>query len=338
MTYRKPSIFCAIPCGDFYCIQAAIISRVSKLSNINLIIAEDDLCTKGLWDKIKEQINSSDLFMADISSGSPNIILELGYALREKNEKNIGIFIANSIAVPSDLNGFVLQKYSSSNDFQNKLVKWLCKILHSLDTERFNCLEKTKASFVEDFQDQDIFYRRWSVPPGGSCVFGGEGLRISNMHLPMLTTTLAILRDCEFSFKAKIESLRIGWVVKGILPQKRFYPEFCLMFNLDDQGILTPHILNMEKLNPSTLYQVFEKQRKRISNYTFKNRWINITTTVRGDFVEIKHDNSIVFSADFSKEPYVQYYHSSDRRGGQVGFRCYPDEEALINRVEINEI
>ena len=79
---RRPSVFYAIPCGDFYSIQNEIILAVSKKAQIDPIIAEDDLRTKGLWEKIKEQIDSSDLLVADISSGSSNIILELGYAIR----------------------------------------------------------------------------------------------------------------------------------------------------------------------------------------------------------------------------------------------------------------
>jgi hypothetical protein len=337
MQYRRPSVFYAIPCGDFYSIQNEIILAVSIKAQIDPIIAEDDLRTKGLWEKIKGQIDFSDLFVADISSGSSNIILELGYAIREKSIKNIGIFISNSSSIPSDLNGFVLQKYTSFNDFQGKLVEWLCQALPALDSNRFIDLKRRSANFQEDFLDQDLFHRRWSIPPGGSFVFTGQGVRISNMHLPMLTTTLEILKDCKLTFRAKIERSRIGWSVQGTKFYHRFYPEFCVMFNLDEAGIITPHVLNMEQPHPTTLYHIFSDQNTKIEHFV-KETWINSTIVVRGSSIEVSYNSSLVFSADFSKEPYAQYYNITGGKGGQVGVRCYPDEEATINYIQIEEL
>lgn len=69
---RKPKVFCAVPCGDFYSIQSEIIANVSDATDTNPIIVEDHARTDGLWKKIADQIDSADLFMADISSHSPN--------------------------------------------------------------------------------------------------------------------------------------------------------------------------------------------------------------------------------------------------------------------------
>jgi len=335
MNNRRPSVFYAIPCGDFYSIQNDIIGVVSKCGEVDSIIAEDDLRTKGLWDKIKEQIDSTDLFVADISSGSPNIILELGYAIREKNNKNIGIFISNSASIPSDLTGFVLQKYSSFNDFQIKLAEWLCQTLPSMKCTELTGLQKRFANFQEDFRDQDLFHRRWSIPPGGSFLFSGEGLRFSNMHLPMLTTTLAILKDCRFSFRAKIERSRLGWVVQGTKFHEKFYPEFCVMFNIDSEGTLTPHVLNMAHPNPITLYQPFPEI--KVKSFT-KSDWFDISTVVRGSNIEIIYAEKTIFSADFTREPYGQYYKTDGAKDGQIGFRCHPEEEATINHLFVEEI
>lgn len=335
MQYRQPSVFYAIPCGDFYSIQNEIIEVVSKNAQIDPIIAEDDLRTKGLWDKIKEQIDLADLFIADISSGSPNIILELGYAIREKNSKNIGIFISNSASVPSDLTGFVLQKYSSFNDFQRKLVEWLCQTLPSIDRDKLENLPKRNANFREDFHDQDLFHRRWSIPPGGSFIFSGDGLRLGNMPMPMLTTTLAILRDCKFSFRAKIERSRLGWVVQGTKSYHKFYPEFCVMFNIDNEGILTPHVLNMAKPNPKSIYEPFKSE--KVEGF-IKNEWFDISTIVRGSNIEIMYADKSIFSADFAEEPYGQFYNTDGTKDGQIGFRCYTDEEATINHLYVEEI
>ena len=95
--------FVAVPCGDFYSVQAAAISDVFRGSGVEAYIAEDEPTTKGLWSKIRDQIDSCDLFIADISSRSPNILLEVGYAIARKPETRIGVFTAESIEVPSDL-------------------------------------------------------------------------------------------------------------------------------------------------------------------------------------------------------------------------------------------
>ncbi len=62
-------------------------------------IAEDDPSTKGLWESIQKEIDDSDLFIADISSRSPNILLEVGYAIARKPKSRIGIFTAESIEI-----------------------------------------------------------------------------------------------------------------------------------------------------------------------------------------------------------------------------------------------
>jgi hypothetical protein len=40
--------------------------------------------TKDLWASIREEIDRADVFLADTSSGRPNIPLELGYAIARK--------------------------------------------------------------------------------------------------------------------------------------------------------------------------------------------------------------------------------------------------------------
>ncbi len=72
---RLPKAFVAIPCGDFYSVQAESIRSTIGEAGVRLYIAEDDASTKGLWEGIQHEIDDSDLFLADISSRSPNILL-----------------------------------------------------------------------------------------------------------------------------------------------------------------------------------------------------------------------------------------------------------------------
>jgi hypothetical protein len=72
---RKPMVFVAVPCGDFYSVQTDIIREVRSAAGVDCYIAEDSPDTKGLWDSISAQIDGADVFIADISSASPNILL-----------------------------------------------------------------------------------------------------------------------------------------------------------------------------------------------------------------------------------------------------------------------
>jgi hypothetical protein len=45
----------------------------------------------------------------------------------------------------------------------------------------------------------------------------------------------------------------------------------------------------------------------------------------------------VVFDADLSKQPFTQVYRSVPVKQGNVGFRCFPGEEATITRVEVRE-
>lgn len=117
--FSRLTAFVAIPCGDYYAVQAETIRAILEGAGVQAYIAEDDSSTTGLWNKIHERIDDSDLFIADISSRSPNILLELGYAMARKPKSRIGIFNAESIEIPSDLRWLIIQVYSSLLVFDN---------------------------------------------------------------------------------------------------------------------------------------------------------------------------------------------------------------------------
>ena len=336
MPPRQPKVFFAIPCGQSYSTQRDIIKNVADAADVKAIIVEDHKQTQGLWDKIAAQISSADLFVADISSGSANIVLELGYALREKSVEKIGIFISASQQVPADLDGFVRQRYTSFADFQSKLVEWLCEQISLLDRTRFDHLAIQRAGFSDDFIDQESFLRLWSFPPGSSFFLTHEGLRFTNAHLPILTATLALLKDCEFEFRARIDSSTIGWVVKGTKDPRNFIPSFCVMFNLNLKGILVPHIWHVRHIHPQTAYQTFAPV--SVTVHFDADNWFSIVTRVRGDIIEIENDGQVIFKDDFSQGPYANYYNDFPTKEGQVGFRCHPGEEATVNYVKVREL
>ena len=340
MNGRDATAFFAIPCGEFYSVQSDIVRRVCKAAKVTPIVAEDDPETKDLWGKIEEQIRHCDFFVADISSGSPNVILELGYAIREKSTRNVGIFVSESARVPSDLSGYLRQQYRSFADFQKKLVDWLCDALPGLDRESLRKVEESHASFSDDFMSESSFRERWSVPPGAACHITHEGLSFSNAHFPILTEPLALLQDCEFEFTARIDTQRIGWIVRGTKAPMRPYPSFCIMFNLappdaPDPG-LKPHIWHFQHPHPTLHYHPFDRVKVDVS--FSEEGWFTLATRISGDTVEVVQAGRTLYKEDFSKPPFSELYCAMARKEGQVGFRCHPDEVATVRRMKVVEL
>lgn len=337
MNETKINIFFAIPCGEFFSIQDRIIKSVCEAANIHPIIIEDHSKTSGLWEKIIDQIDSADYFIADVSSLSPNVLIELGYSIREKKSKYYAIFIANNIRVPVDLQGFTLQKYSSIRDFQNKLIKWISDNIPFIDKTKFQHLETLPIGFHEDFKDYDRFLRLWTFPPQCSFQLTHEGLRFTNAHFPIMTTHLALLSNYEFEFRAKIESGHIGWIVKGTRPFNSYLPTFCVMFNINRHGQLRPHIFNINNPDPESHYKLFDIQQVELHTESSKEDWFLITTKVIEDKITILNNDRVIFEQDFNQAPYKEFFEFQNKQG-EIGFRCYPGEQAIINYITVKEI
>lgn len=333
MKNRTVKIFFAIPCGEFYKIQTKIIRSVCDTLNIESIIIEDDTSTKDLWNKITNAIDEADYFIADIISESKNITLELGYAIREKKIRYIGIFTPRSIEIPSDLRGFTVQMYSGFKDFQTKLLKWIYdNISDSLKTIK---VPETPYSEHETFQDLDKFIRLWSTSPQGSFRLKHEGLRFTNANFPIMTNYLGILKNYEFEFKAKIIRGAVGWVVKGTKPSDSFIPPFFIMFNINLRNEFSPHIFNINMPPEAEIYHRFSTISVD-TNITTGN-WFTVITKVLDDIITVRIDGKQIFSEDFNKEPYKSYYDFENKQG-DVGFRCHPSEEAVIQYIKLKEI
>ena len=334
---RRPRVFFAIPCGHFYDTQASVIKEVCDAAGIDPLIVEDDPGTKGLWEKIVQQIHESDRFVADISSGSPNIALELGFAIKEKGERHVAIFNSNATADPSDLRGLVLQKYSSLRDFRQKLVAWLADSLPSIDPESIPNEEPTLHTFTEEFRDHERFLRLWTIPPGGSYRLTADGLQISDTHFPITTEHLGLIENCEFEFLARIDQKQIGWIIRGTRHPRVPVPAFAVMFVLNSESVLRPHLLSLvAEPGPVNGYHVYDEQSVEID--TDEQGWFTLTTRVEGDTVTIQNGSNRIFEADLSREPYGEVYNSTSPKQGQVGFRCFPGEIATVARVTVREL
>jgi hypothetical protein len=169
-----------------------------------------------------------------------------------------------------------------------------------------------------------------------------EGLFFSNAHWPILTKHLALLGDCEFEFKARIVSRNVGWVVKATRPVRHapfraLLPDFCIMFNVNQEGKLRPHILNARIRDPSPAepYYLFDEKPVRLS--VSDDGWFSITTRVVGDTVTVFNNGKLLFEHDFTQGEHASWYDFPDKQG-EVGFRCHPGEQAVVNYVSVRQL
>ena len=160
-------------------------------------------------------------------------------------------------------------------------------------------------------------------------------LSFANAHFPIMTTHLALLQNYEFEFKARIVSRNVGWIVKGTRRFRDFVPTFCIMFNINVDGELVPHIFNINRLDRETHYHVFDGHKITLS--ISKQGWFTLVTRVAGDRISVLNDGAIVFDEDFTADPYGPFYDYDDKQG-QVGFRCHPGEQAVVNYATVREI
>lgn len=339
MAKSRSRVFFAVPCGGFYDLQAEAIRRVARAVEAEHVIAEDDVRTKELWRKITADIDRCDLFVADISSGSKNIALELGYALARKPADRIGIFIANSAGDPSDLRGYLLQKYGSLTEFESRLGSWLAEAVGASVPSASRTLPIRCIAYREEFRDLDRFLRLWSIPPGVAFHLVGEGLKVGDAHWPVLTKQLGLVRDCDVEFKARIDRQQIGWTVMGTQLPQDVLPTFCVMFALRSDGRLVPHLWSARMPGPGSSggYHRYDARSKKIRLRTDRHGWFTMVTRVRGHRIHLMHQGRIVFDADMSRAPFREVYRSVQQKQGNIGFRCFPGEEATIASVTVRE-
>lgn len=176
------------------------------------------------------------------------------------------------------------------------------------------------------------------MPPGAAFHLSGDGLKLGDTHLPVLTKQLGLVRDCDVEFKARIDRQQIGWAVLGTQDPQNVLPTFCVMFALRTDGRLVPHLWSARLLNPAHGgYHRYDQRSKKIRLSRDRHGWFTMITRVRGDRIQLIHRNRVVFDADLKRQPFATVYRSVPVKQGNVGFRCFPGEEATITRIEVRE-
>ena len=248
----------------------------------------------------------------------------------------MGIFNAASAVDPSDLRGYVLQKYSSLSEFESRLGAWLAEATGVSGPSR-KPAEAARVAYLEDFRDLDRFLRLWAVPPGAAFHLAGDGLKLGDAHFPVLTKQLGLVRDCEVEFEARIDRQQIGWTVMGTQRSEDVLPIFCVMFALRADGRLVPHLWSAKLPGPNGGYHRHDAKSKKIHLKRNRHGWFTMVTRVRGDSIQLIHQRRIVFDVDLSKQPFATVHSSVVPKRGNIGFRCFPGEEATITRVVVRE-
>lgn len=352
-----PKIFFTIPCGGFYDEQRKIIDMVCDKANIadqeHCIIIEDNPETDQLWEKIRNKIEEADYFMADVSSARPNIILELGYALKAKYQDRVAIFKSNNASILntlSDLSGTKMYQYSSMSEFRSKLCKWFEEVIFN-DKCLLEDIEKDSIESEDHFKDLDRFLKLWTTFPSTQWQLTSDGLRFANAYYPIISNSLGLLKNYELRFNARIEREAIGWIVKGTMDYQRGFPIFAVMFSLSENGILKPHILC--EGTPDNKLDYYPRPPKEIkTNLDLSNpHEFEVITTCIGDVISVniktQADKKFCISFNFATDDdYACYYNKVPQKHGQIGFRCAGwgntkgewGEVATVNWVKVREI
>ena len=342
----KPTIFFAIPCGGFYDKHREIIDAVCKDANVIPNIVEDDDESKPLWLKISEGIEKADFFVADISSLRANIMLELGYALKSQPDDRSTFFISKNIEVPADLQWMTYHPYAGLRGFRKELTDWMVKVVQ-VDANCFRANQQ-EIFFEETFADRDRFLKWWNPPPGCQFNLTHEGLRFANAYYPILSTTLAVLEDYEFTFRARVEREAIGWVVKGTVNYQINSPIFGVMFQLFEDGMFRPHILCSSLTDDKKLNYHHSKDVPTGLNIGNKQEFMVTTKCIGDDYsIEVRDKSGKTWNWEKNlaqDETLGQYYKSVEKKQGQVGFRCAGwregewGEVATVNWLKVEEI
>ncbi len=332
---KQIDVFLALPCAEAFteandCIKGAFIA-----ANTNPIVIEDRTKTTFLWEEIVKEIELADFFVADISSLSPSVVLELGYAIKEKDRPRIVVLISRNIKVPSDITWLKYIQYGTMGELKKKLVKWIKDNIPRVDPQKLDCFIAKNREYQEDFWDFDRFHELWHCPPGSQFHLTSEGLHFTNTHFPIMTRHCALYQDYEFEFKARIDRNLFGWIVKGTRDYHHYSPTFCIMFNINRNGVLTPHILNVNVVREESGYHPFESQQVSLVR---KEAWFTLTTKVIDDRITIFNDGKEIFGADFgTDDQYKDFYETTYKKQGEIGFRCFGFESPYNERSPFNE-
>jgi len=108
------------------------------------------------------------------------------------------------------------------------------------------------------------------------------------------------------------------------------------MFAVNLRGELTPHVWNAKHPHPATHYHQFSRTLLEPGARPWLGEWARILTRVRASTYEIEIDGNAVFQADFGDGDFAPVF--SQPRQGQVGFRCYPGEQATVRLVRVRAL
>ncbi|WP_186644165.1 hypothetical protein [Fluviispira vulneris] len=121
---NKIRAFCIMKFGDPYDrIYADVIKPIFKAKDINITRSDEIFSNNYIIDDIKNQINTSEIIIAEISESNPNVFYELGYAHALKKETIVLCDNDISSVLPFDVRGFRTVFYKNSIPGKTELEK-----------------------------------------------------------------------------------------------------------------------------------------------------------------------------------------------------------------------
>jgi hypothetical protein len=106
---------------------------------------------------------------------------------------------------------------------------------------------------------------------------------------------------------------------------------------LGRDGRLVPHIWSARAPGPNGGYHRYDARSQMIRLRANRRGWFKMLTRIRGHRIQLVHEGRTLFTADMSLSPFRAVYGSVAQKHGNIGFRCFPGEEATIAGVTVRE-
>jgi hypothetical protein len=103
-----------------------VFSDVQKAFAVHFVFPDKEITSQHIFEKIKEMIKGSEFCIFDLSRWNPNVTLELGYTVGINKKYHIVVNQGRrGQKVPSDLQGYGRQEYTSFSSLSSCLINLL---------------------------------------------------------------------------------------------------------------------------------------------------------------------------------------------------------------------
>ncbi len=377
---EKRTAFLVIPYKLYFEPQKTILKSLLEIAGYEVIIAAEKYSkkTQYILEKIIEDISQAEIAVIELIQDNFNIAFETGLINRMPHLKTKACLLAaqylyDQNLIPTDIAGLNLTFYNNIRSYIDNVTDWLIKNTYLNNNQKKEL--KTFASkykfpkIYEDFKDVNKLRNNWSLYDA-SLNFSPEGMTFTNAHFPIHSKNFGLFNKYQLEMTAKIIQLRFGIAIhiqKDIGESSLPIPKCCIMFNIDTNGHVIPHIFIRNLINIENHYWVINDKAMKFDLKPNRNGFFEIELSVNESQIKLEIGNQIKeinfqdidpskldFLLRFPKETRdelkrdkpkyeeeKQYFEKTFEESlktvnfGNYGLRCHPDEIALVNNISV---